>query len=50
MAWTWLTNLQEGIRRSQEPLIEPLSPRDRAVFMKLMAQLVDAHEKVEKQD
>ena len=45
-----INELQESIHRSQELLIEPLSPDDRAVFMKLLAQLVDAHEKMEKQD
>jgi len=44
-----INDLQESIHRSQELLIEPLSPEDRAVFMKLLAQLVDAHEKMEKQ-
>lgn len=41
-----INDLQESIHRSQELLIEPLSPDDRAAFMKLLAQLVDAHEKV----
>jgi DNA-binding MarR family transcriptional regulator len=41
-----INELQESIHRSQELLIEPLSPDDRAVFMKLLAQLVDAHEKM----
>lgn len=36
--------LQGSIHRSQERLLEPLPPDDRAVFMKLLAQLVDAHE------
>ena len=44
-----INDLQESIHRSQELLIEPLSPEDRAVFMKLLSQLVDAHEKMEKQ-
>lgn len=43
-----INDLQESIHRSQELLIEPLSPDDRAVFMQLLAQLVDAHEKMEK--
>ena len=43
-----INDLQESIHRSQELLIEPLSPDDRAVFMKLLAQLVDAHEKMDK--
>jgi DNA-binding MarR family transcriptional regulator len=37
--------LQESIRRSQERLVEPLSVEERADFMKLLAKLVDAHEK-----
>lgn len=45
-----INDLQESIHRSQELLIEPLSPDDRVIFMKLLAQLVDAHEKMEKQD
>jgi len=36
--------LQGSIHRSQERLLEPLPPDERAVFMKLLAQLVDAHE------
>lgn len=43
-----INDLQESIHRSQELLIEPLSPDDRAVFMKLLAQLVDAHEKMDR--
>ena len=43
-----INDLQESIHRSQELLIEPLSPDDRAAFMKLLAQLVDAHEKVDR--
>jgi len=43
-----INDLQESIHRSQELLIEPLSPEDRVVFMRLLAQLVDAHEKKEK--
>ena len=43
-----INDLQESIHRSQELLIEPLPPDDRAVFMKLLAQLVDAHEKLDK--
>lgn len=44
-----INDLQESIHRSQELLLDPLSPDDRAVFMKLLAQLVDAHEKMERQ-
>lgn len=44
-----INDLQGSIHRSQELLIEPLSPDDRVTFMKLLAQLVDAHEKMEKQ-
>ncbi len=44
-----INDLQESIHRSQELLIQPLSPEDRAVFMKLLVQLVDAHEKMDKQ-
>lgn len=44
-----INDLQESIHRSQELLIEPLSPEDREVFMKLLARLVDAHEKMERQ-
>ena len=44
-----INDLQESIHRSQEMLIEPLSQDDRVVFMRLLAQLVDAHEKKEKE-
>ncbi|MNR43001.1 transcriptional regulator SlyA [compost metagenome] len=44
-----INDLHESIHRSQELLIEPLSPEDRVVFMRLLAQLVDAHEKKEKE-
>jgi len=37
--------LQESIHRSQVRLVEPLPPDERATFLKLLAQLVDAHEK-----
>lgn len=43
-----INDLQESIYLSQELLVEPLSPEDRVVFMKLLAQLVDAHEKMGK--
>ena len=43
-----INDLQDSIHRSQELLIEPLSPDDRVTFMKLLAQLVDAHEKMDK--
>lgn len=43
-----INDLQESIDRSQELLVEPLSPDDRVVFMRLLAQLVDAHEKMDK--
>lgn len=45
-----INDLHESIHRSQELLIEPLSPDDRAVFMKLLAQLVDAHEKLDRRN
>ncbi|MGO4392794.1 MarR family winged helix-turn-helix transcriptional regulator [Variovorax sp. M-6] len=45
-----INDLQESIHRSQELLIEPLSPDDRAVFMKLLVQLVDAHEKMDRRN
>ncbi|NEX64688.1 MarR family winged helix-turn-helix transcriptional regulator [Noviherbaspirillum galbum] len=41
-----INDLQESIARSQELLLEPLTPEERAVFMKLLTQLVDAHEKM----
>ncbi|WP_416047172.1 MarR family winged helix-turn-helix transcriptional regulator [Cupriavidus basilensis] len=41
-----INDLQENIHRSQELLIEPLPAEERVVFMKLLAQLVDAHEKM----
>lgn len=43
-----INDLQESIYLSQELLVEPLPPEDRAVFMKLLSQLVDAHERMDK--
>ena len=40
-----INELQNSIHRSQERLIELMPEEDRVVFMKLLAQLVDAHEK-----
>lgn len=37
--------LQDNIHRSQDRLLEPLSAEDRVDFMRMLAQLVDAHEK-----
>lgn len=37
--------LQDSIHRSQERLLEPLSEQERVVFMRILAQLVDAHER-----
>lgn len=44
-----IRELQESIRRSQERLVEPLTAEERVVFMKLLTQLVDAHEKMDVQ-
>jgi len=41
-----INDLQESIARSQELLLDPLTPEERVVFMKLLTQLVDAHEKI----
>lgn len=38
-------DLQGSIQRSQERLLEPLSPEDRVLFMKLLSELVDSHER-----
>ena len=46
---TLVHELQESIHRSQERLLEPLSPEDRVIFMKLLTQLLDAHEKANSQ-
>lgn len=35
--------LQTGMARAQQRLLEPLSPRNREVFMKLLSTLVDAN-------
>jgi DNA-binding MarR family transcriptional regulator len=43
-----INELQGSIHRSQELLVEPLSPEERAEFMRLLAKLVDAHEKMDK--
>jgi len=45
---TLINELQRSIHRSQERLLEPLPPPQRAEFMKLLAQLVDAHEQLGK--
>jgi DNA-binding MarR family transcriptional regulator len=39
--------LQGSIHRSQERLLEPLSPDERAHFMRLLVHLVDAHEQLD---
>jgi DNA-binding MarR family transcriptional regulator len=41
-----INDLQESINRSQELLLDPLPPEERVHFMRLLAQLVDAHEKM----
>jgi len=41
--------LQGSIHHSQERLLEPLSPEDRVIFMRMLTQLVDAHEKANSQ-
>lgn len=43
-----INDLQGSIHRSQELLIEPLSPEERVEFMRLLAKLVDSHEKTGK--
>ncbi len=43
-----INDLQGSIHRSQELLIEPLSSEERVEFMRLLAKLVDAHEKAGK--
>jgi DNA-binding MarR family transcriptional regulator len=43
---TLINELQHSIHRSQERLLEPLPPEKRDEFMKLLAQLVDAHEQL----
>ena len=35
--------LQMGMLRSQRRLLEPLTPRNREIFMKLLSQLVEAN-------
>lgn len=45
---TLINELQRSIQRSQERLLEPLPPQQRAEFMTLLAQLVDAHEQLGK--
>lgn len=42
-----MRSLQESMQRSQDRLIEPLSPEDRASFMKLVTQVVEAHENMD---
>jgi DNA-binding MarR family transcriptional regulator len=42
-----MRSLQEGMQRSQDRLIEPLSAADRAGFMKLVTQIVEAHERMD---
>lgn len=41
-----INDLEESINRSQELLVEPLDEDEQAMFMKLLAKLVDAHEKM----
>lgn len=45
-----INDLQESIARSQELLLEPLTSEERVIFMKLLTQLVDAHEKMNMRD
>jgi len=35
--------LQNGMMRAQRRLLEPLTPRNREIFMKLLSQLVEAN-------
>ena len=42
-----MQSLQEGLQRSQDRLIEPLSGADRDGFMKLVTQIVEAHESMD---
>lgn len=43
-----IRELQGSIQVSQEQLLAPLSEEDRATFMKLLMQLVDAHERMDR--
>jgi DNA-binding MarR family transcriptional regulator len=43
---TLINELQRSIHRSQERLLEPLPAQQRAEFMRLLAQLVEAHERL----
>jgi DNA-binding MarR family transcriptional regulator len=45
-----ISELQESIHRSQELLLEPLPAEERVVFMRLLSQLVDAHERAVDED
>ena len=38
-----MESLKEGMARSQQRLIEPLSPSDRKTFMTLLAEVVEAN-------
>jgi DNA-binding MarR family transcriptional regulator len=42
-----MNSLYEGMQSSQERLIAPLSEADRALFMKLVSEVVEAHENVD---
>lgn len=42
-----IRSLQDNMQRSQDRLIEPLSAADRAVFMKLVTDVVHAHENMD---
>lgn len=42
-----MRSLQEGMQRAQDRLIEPLCEADRASFMKLVTQVVEAHESMD---
>ena len=41
-----LRQVEEPVRRVQERLLAPLSPADRAAFLRLIAQLADLHNEV----
>jgi DNA-binding MarR family transcriptional regulator len=45
---TLINELQQSIQRSQERLLEPIPAPQRAEFMRLLAQLVDSHERLGK--
>lgn len=42
-----IRSLHESMQRSQDRLIEPLSEADRASFMQLVTQIVEAHENMD---